>query len=167
MERQNLNDYTKEIDKDLSSIIITINGIVYNYYLDEIFTKIKNLSETDTKKVLEELINYYLKNIRDVKINHEIDFSDPDFDEIADFFKYDKNDNNDKNTSRIIDEADYVVDELCSKVIGNNNRMLELPIKMEYIENYCIGSIIKKDEVIKTLMWIVLKLSIIYNCLSN
>ena len=92
MERQNPNDYTKEIDKDLSSKISTINNIVYDYYLDEIFSKIKNLSENESKEVLESLINYYLKNIRDIKISHEINFSDPDFDEIANFFKYNKND---------------------------------------------------------------------------
>ena len=167
MERQNPNDYTKEIDKDLSSIISNINNIVYDYYLDEIFSKIKNLSENESKEVLESLINYYLKNIRDIKISHEINFSDPDFDEIANFFKYNKNDKENKNTSRIIDEADYVVDELCSKVIGSNNRILELPLKIEYIENYCIGSVVKKEDLIKALIWIVLKLSIIYNCLSK
>lgn len=78
-----------------------------------------------------------------------------------------KKEKENKNTSRIIDEADYVVDELCSKVVGSNNRILELSLKIEYIENYCIGSSIKKEDLIKTLIWIVLKLSIIYNCLSK
>ena len=167
MERQNPNDYTKEIDKDLSSIISNINNIVYDYYLDEIFSKVTKLNKTESKEILENLINYYLKKIRDIKINHEINFSSPDFDEIANFFKYNKNDKENKNTSRIIDEADYVVDELCSKVIGSNNRVLELPLKIEYIENYCIGSIIRKEDINKALIWIVLKLSIIYNCLSK
>ena len=167
MERQNPNDYTKEIDKDLSSIISNINNIVYDYYLDEIFSKVTKLNKNESKEILENLINYYLKKIRDIKINHEINFSSPDFDEIANFFKYNKNDKENKNTSRIIDEADYVVDELCSKVIGSNNRVLELPLKIEYIENYCIGSIIRKEDINKALIWIVLKLSIIYNCLSK
>lgn len=45
-----------------------------------------------------------------------------------------KKEKENKNTSRIIDEADYVVDELCSKVVGSNNRILELPLKIEYRE---------------------------------
>ena len=59
MERQNPNDYTKEIDKDLSSIISNINNIVYDYYLDEIFSKVTKLNKNESKEILENLINYY------------------------------------------------------------------------------------------------------------
>ena len=67
----------------------------------------------------------------------------------------------------IIEEADSVSDDLICKLLGNKNRKLDLPIKVQFIKDFCIHGMIEQKDIEKTLTLIVIKLSTINYCLKN
>jgi len=56
---------------------------------------------------------------------------------------------------------------LILKTIGINGRKIELPVNISYIKEYCISNIIEEKSIRKTLLWIVLELSVVSYFLNN
>lgn len=170
MQKNNeLNDYISTITNNFNNTILKIKDIKYHYYLDKLLTtEFNNLKEKDKELILEELINYYLTEIKNLKSKMSLKEISKQVNDIIDFFNFHKDDLKDNiDYCSIIEEAEDIASDLYSKVTNANDRNIELPIKITFLKSYCISSNIKDNDIIRVLTWIVLKLSVIYHCLPK
>ncbi|MDO5564989.1 MAG: hypothetical protein Q4F88_07155 [Eubacteriales bacterium] len=162
------NEYAMEIADNLADKILLIENIVHDYYLDELLSNLKNLSSDEKEQVLEDLINNYLQKINDLNNKPELKTISDEVYDTSDYFKFSKDKPANEKVEKygdIMEEADTIAFQLYSKIIGTNDRKISLPIKVEYIKEYCISPSIGNEKLEKTLVWLALDLSIIYNCL--
>jgi len=170
MQKNNeLNNYISTITNNFNNTILKIKDLKYHYYLDKLLTtEFNNLKEKDKELILEELINYYLTEIKNLKSQISLKEISKQVNDIIDFFNFHKDDLKDNiDYCSIIEEAEDIASDLYSKVTNVNDRNIELPIKMTFLKSYCISSNIKDNDIIRVLTWIVLKLSVIYHCLPK
>lgn len=138
---------TKKMTLNLSEVIK-----VQEYTLDELTSTIKDLNTDEKEKVLEEIINNQLVELKD-KSEEKIKSVFKQVDDITDYFIKYYDDNSD-----IVSECDDIANDLLFKALGKNNRKLELPINLSYIKNYCLSSSIKDNQLYDSLVWISLRL---------
>lgn len=161
MDKEKINDYASKLSDVLEDKIKVITSIKYHYDLEELTSSINKLSESEVDIVLEKLINERLEEIKNCPNKDKYKENIRSFDEITEFFV----DSNDESSSS--EEGSYVVSDLINKVIGINGRTIEIPVKIQYIKDYCIRNIIDEKDIRKTLLWIVLELSVISYYLNN
>ena len=87
--------------------------------------------------------------------------------EVLDFFSYSHKQDNDNKYYVIEDSAEYIVDDLLNKLFRNDNRKLKLPVHYDTINEYGLSSEIEEKDITRAFLWIILKLSVIYNFLKN
>ena len=162
MKKENLNEYVKKISEVLDDKIKIITSIQYYYDLEKLTSSLNDLSNDDAESVLEQLINVKLEEIQ--KSNKADIFRENNrlVDDVTEFF-YDNKEEN----GAIIEEGSCVASDLISKVIGINGRKIKLPVKISYIKEYCISNIIEEKDIRKTLLLIVLELSVVSYFLNN
>ncbi len=162
MKKENLNEYVKKISEVLDDKIKIITSIQYYYDLEKLTSSLNDLSNDDAENVLEQLINEKLEEIK--KSGKADKFSENKrlVDDVTEFF-YDNN----EEDGAIFEEGSCVASDLILKTIGINGREIELPVKISYIKEYCISNIIEKKDIRKTLLWIVLELSVVSYFLNN
>lgn len=161
MDKEKINDYASKLSDVLEDKIKVITSIKYHHDLEELTSSINKLSESEVDIVLEKLINERLEEIKNCPNKDKYKENIRSFDEITEFFV----DSNDESSSS--EEGSYVVSDLINKVIGINGRTIEIPVKIQYIKDYCIRNIIDEKDIRKTLLWIVLELSVISYYLNN
>lgn len=161
MDKEKINNYASELSEVLEDRIKIITSIKYHYDLEELTSSINKLSENEIEFVLEKLINEKLEEIKNCSNIKKYQENIRAIDDITDFF-IEKDDD-----SSCYEEGSYVVSDLINKVIGINNRNIELPIKINYIKDYCIRNIIDEKDMRKTLLWIILELSVVSYYLNN
>lgn len=161
MKEQNLNDYGDKISLNIREKLGKIYAIEYHYDLNEVISSIKELPTFQRKKILEKLINDLLLKIKTNNSYQDIKDVNNSADKALDFFVYETKD------YEISEEADSVVDDLICKILGQKNRHIELPIKVQFIEDFCIHSMIEQKDIERTLILIVVKLSIVDYCLEH
>lgn len=161
MDKEIIKDYADKISGVIEDKIKVITSIKYHYDLEELTSSINKLSENESELVLEQLINKRFEEIKNSPNKDKYRDSLKSIDEITDFFV----DNNDESSS--VEEGSYVVSDLINKVLGTNGRNIDLPIKIGFIKDYCIRNIIDKKDIRKTLLWIVLELTVVSFYLNN
>ena len=122
---------------------------------------INNLSNNDKDRVIAMAINKLLEELKSnitMEKYHEIT---RDIDEITDYYMSKK-----EEFDVVIEEGDYIANELLFKVIGYNNQQLDLPIDVSCIRKYCLSSKIKTEQVYDVLLWIVIRYVTIQKCVS-
>lgn len=149
----------KNIINSLEEVLNNIKNEKEHYDLSSIFNIMDNEEE-----IYESIINYYIKKIRD---NHKIEDilkAESSIMKITEFFEYGY-DINDEDKRRyyymISEEANTIIFDLLKKAYNQNDRNILLPIKIEYLKDYSISSFIKKEDVSKVIIWIILELAII------
>lgn len=111
------NKITNKMVSDLSKVIE-----VQEFTLDDLTIIINDLKNEQKEKVIEEIIN---NQLNELKNNKDIDIRKvfKQVDDITDYFiKYYDDD------SDIVSECDQIADDLLFKAIGRNERKLELPV---------------------------------------
>lgn len=161
MDKEKVNEYASKLSGVLEDKIKEITSIKYHYDLEELTSSINKLSESEIDIILEKLINERLDEIKNSPNKDKYKDNIRSFDEITEFFI----DNNDE--SSVSEEGSYVVSDLINKVIGVNNRNINLPVKIDYVKDYCIRNIIDEKDIRKTLLWIVLELTVVSYYLNN
>ncbi len=156
----NIDNYVKDISKNIESKIENIKKIETDYKLCSLLSNIKDLSPKDSDAILEKLLNMYLELLKPVYTRKEYSKISKQVDNITDFFVLDNND-------YIIAEGDDIAEDLMDKLVNTNDRELNLPVKLEYIKEYWIKSIINIKDIQKTIMWIILRLATVYSFLSQ
>lgn len=156
MNKESLNKYVKEISHVLDDKIKIITSIEYYYDLEKLASSLKDLSDTEAENVLERLINEKLEQIKKSGKVDKFRENNRFVDDVTEFFY-----NNKEEDSTIVEEGSCVATDLILKTIGINGRTIELPVKISYIKEYCISNIIEEKDIRKTLLWIVLELSVV------
>ena len=148
------NKITNKMVSDLSKVIE-----VQEFTLDDLTIIINDLKNEQKEKVIEEIIN---NQLNELKNNKDIDIRKvfKQVDDITDYFiKYYDDD------SDIVSECDQIADDLLFKAIGRNERTLELPVSSSYIKNYCLSSNISNNQLFDSIVWIALRLVAINYCI--
>lgn len=149
------NKITIKMTSNLSKVIE-----VQEYTLDELTIIINDLKSEQKEKVIEEIINNQLNELKD-KDDKKIRKVFKQVDDVTDYFiKYYDDD------SDIVSECDQIADDLLFKAIGRNERTLEFPIKVDDIKNYCLSSNINNNQIFDSLVWIALRLVAISYCIK-
>ena len=157
---KNLNEYVDVVCENISSKLKIIDGIEYHYELSSLIDNTKKLSSEEIDKVLEKLLNKYLELLKLIYTKEKFSSISRKVDDITDFFTKD-------NDSTMVSDGDLIADDLLCKLINDNGRSLKLPIKLEYLKEYCITSLVKKSSVNNEIIWIILRLATIYYCLND
>ena len=151
-------DYVQKITSKMTSSLSQIVEI-QEYDLDGLTMIIHDLKKEEKESVIEEIINNQLNELKS-KPEEKIRKVFRQVDEITDYFiKYYSDD------SDIVSESDDIANDLLFKALGKNERVLELPINISYIKNYCLSSNIKNDQLYDSLVWIALRLVAINYCI--
>ena len=132
---------------------------VQEYNLDDLTYLIRNLNEDEKEKVLENVINSQLEDLKQNSTIEEIRKVFKEVDDITDYFIKDYEDGSD-----IVSESDDITDDLLFKTMGHNGRTIELPINIQSIKNYCLSTCIKEEQLFDSLVWITLRLVTINYC---
>ena len=157
MKNENINYANKITSKMVSDLSKVIE--VQEFTLDDLTIIINDLKNEEKEKVIEEIIN---NQLNELKNNKDIDIRKvfKQVDDITDYFiKYYDDD------SDIVSECDQIADDLLFKAIGRNERKLELPVSSSYIKNYCLSSNISNNQLLDSLVWIALRLVAINYCI--
>ena len=157
MKNEN-NDYANKITRKMVSSLSQIVEIK-EYNLDDLTILIRDLKESEKEKIIEEIINNQLIELKE-KTEKKVINVFKQVDEITDYFikVYDDSD--------IINESDDIANDLLFKVLGKNGRKLEFPINISYIKNYCLSSNISDNQLYDSLVWIALRLVAINYCIK-
>ncbi|MBR3523608.1 MAG: hypothetical protein IKN87_02865 [Bacilli bacterium] len=151
-------DYVQKITSKMTSSLSQIVKI-QEYDLDGLTMIIHDLKKEEKESVIEEIINNQLNELKS-KPEEKIRKVFRQVDEITDYFiKYYSDD------SDIVSESDDIANDLLFKALGKNERVLELPINISYIKNYCLSSNIKNNQLYDSLVWIALRLVAINYCI--
>lgn len=151
-------DYVQKITSKMTSSLSQIVEI-QEYDLDGLTMIIHDLKKEEKESVIEEIINNQLNELKS-KPEEKIRKVFRQVDEITDYFiKYYSDD------SDIVSESDDIANDLLFKALGKNERVLELPINISYIKNYCLSSNIKNNQLYDSLVWIALRLVAINCCI--
>lgn len=162
MKKENLNEYVKKISEILDDKIKIITSIKYYYDLEELTSSLNNLSNEEVENVLEQLINAKLEEIQKSSKVDKFRENNRLVDDVTELFYDNKEENGD-----IFEEGSCIASDLILKVIGINGRKIKLPVKISYVKEYCISNLIEEKNIRKTLLWIVLELSVVSYFLNN
>lgn len=156
------NEKTDYANKIATKMISNLSKVieVQEFTLDNLTIIINDLKSEQKEKVIEEIINNQLIELKDIdaksirKVFKQVD-------DITDYFIKYYNDDFD-----IVSECDQIADDLLFKAIGRNERTLELPLNVSYIKNYCLSSNINNNQIFDSLVWITLRLVAISYCIK-
>jgi len=143
MER-NLTNVQEMLDLDLNDLIEIVN----------------KLSDKEKELFFHTIINTQLKKLESLK---EEEFKNVlrNVDEITDYYTSKKD-----GFDYVVEEGDYIADQLLHKVIGCNNYKLDLPVDISVVKEYCFSTELKEEQFADTFMWIALRYIAISRCLS-
>jgi len=161
MIKNDLRSYADIVNNNINKDFEVITSIVYKYDVKGIIEQIKNLSKSKKDKVLEVCINDCLTKIKEYNLNeNQIKKLEHDVDEIIDFYQGD-------GYEEIMEESSCVAFDLIMKLIGHNNRVLKLPIDIDFLKNYCIHNMVKEKDIQIAVLFILLELSSVCYCLEH
>lgn len=155
----NVNDVAYMITRSMESKINLIKDM-----LDLDITEILELVEDHAKDKKEEVVNIIINE--QLEILKTITMDDyksvqRDVDEVTDYFASKKED-----FEGVIEEGDYIANQILFKVIGINNRKLSLPIDISIIKEYCFSTELKEEQYFDTFIWIALRYIAIARCIA-
>ena len=146
---------TKTMEINLSKV-----QEVLDLDINDLIDIVERLPIEDKDKVVSIIINNQLQKLKTTLTIKKYKEIIRDVDEITDYYAS-KNEDFDV----IIEEGDNVSNDILLKVIGNNDRKIELPVDINIIKNYCFSTELKEEQFYDTLMWIALRYIAISRCL--
>lgn len=158
--KNNLAEYVDNICENINNKIKTIDSVECHYELNSLIENINELSDKEKDEILEQLLNKFLELLKPIYTQEKYQKIAKKVDNITDYFLSNDDDN-------LVSDGDTIADDLIYKLVNYNGRKLNLPVKVEYIKEYSITSLVKDIELTKELIWIILRLATIYYCLEN
>lgn len=163
MKLSEKNDYYKQIIDSFNQKLDDITSIKYHYNLFEVFKNLDKQSTETQQNIFEKLINNYLTEIKKTNIKDILVLEEENINNTLEFFSYEYFCKNQSNIQcyDLENEADDVANDLINKVIGINDRTIQLPLKINDIIQFNINGNINKKDINKVLMWVIMKLSVV------
>ena len=146
---------TKTMEINLSKV-----QEVLDLDINDLIDIVERLPIEDKDKVVSIIINNQLQKLKNTLTIKKYKEIIRDVDEITDYYASKKED-----FDVVIEEGDNVSNDILLKVIGNNDRKIELPVDINIIKNYCFSTELKEEQFYDTLMWIALRYIAISRCL--
>lgn len=146
---------TKTMEMNLSKV-----QEVLDLDINDLIDIVERLPIEDKDKVVSIIINNQLEKLKTTLTIKKYKEIIRDVDEITDYYASKKED-----FDVVIEEGDNVSNDILLKVIGNNDRKIELPVDIDIIKNYCFSTELKEEQFYDTLMWIALRYIAISGCL--
>lgn len=146
---------TKTMEINLSKV-----QEVLDLDINDLIDIVERLPIEDKDKVVSIIINNQLQKLKNTLTVKKYKEVIRDVDEITDYYASKKED-----FDVVIEEGDNVSNDILLKVIGNNNRKIELPVDINIIKNYCFSTELREEQFYDTLMWIALRYIAISRCL--
>ena len=127
MNKTNLQNYVDIVKSNIEKNLNTITSIVYKYDVKSLFKQLKDLSQEEQDKIIENCINDCLYKIQNNSFDNQLlNKVERDIDEILDFYDNDE-------YSEIIEEASEVSFDLIKKATGFHNIIKEKDIQLTTI----------------------------------
>ena len=145
---------TKTMEINLSKV-----QEVLDLDINDLIDIVERLPIEDKGKVVSIIINNQLQKLKTTLTIKKYKEIIRDVDEITDYYASKKED-----FDVVIEEGDNVSNDILLKVIGNNNRKIELPVDINIIKNYCFSTELREEQFYDTLMWIALRYIAISRC---
>lgn len=149
MNKEYLIILINKIDSNISYIVEFNEPINFNLLFN-----FKNRKYVIEDIILEELLNYYICNIKNIYINRKYIQS---LYLINNIYKQCTN----KINRLIVDEANIISDDIIQKITNVNKRTIVLPLKIDILKEYSISSIIFNKDLNLVIELIILRLAII------
>lgn len=146
---------TKTMEINLSKV-----QEVLDLDINDLIDIVERLPIEDKDKVVSIIINNQLQKLKTTLTIKKYKAIIRDVDEITDYYASEKED-----FDVVIEEGDNVSNDILLKVIGANDRKIELPVDINIIKNYCFSTELKEEQFYDTLMWIALRYIAISRCL--
>ena len=146
---------TKTMEINLSKV-----QEVLDLDINDLIDIVERLPIEDKDKVVSIIINNQLQKLKTTLTIKKYKEIVRDVDEITDYYASKKED-----FDVVIEDGDNVSNDILLKVIGNNDRKIELPVDINIIKNYCFSTELKEEQFYDTLMWIALRYIAISRCL--
>ena len=146
---------TKTMEINLSKV-----QEVLDLDINDLIDIVERLPIEDKDKVVSIIINNQLQKLKTTLTIKKYKEIIRDVDEITDYYASEKED-----FDVVIEEGDNVSNDILLKVIGANDRKIEMPVDINIIKNYCFSTELKEEQFYDTLMWIALRYIAISRCL--
>ncbi len=128
--------------------------------LNDLIEIVERLDKEKQEQVLSIMINKSLEELKSITLEDYQSVS-RDVDEVTDYFASKK-----EEFDAVIEEGDYIANQMLYKVIGVNDRKISLPLDISIIKEYCFSSELKEEQFHDALMWIALRYIGISKCLK-
>lgn len=162
IKEKNIEEVAKDITGVMENRLSTISEVL-NLDLDnDIIKTIDSLSnDKERDKLMGIIINKQLEKLKKTVTMEKFSEVSRDVDDITDYYASKKED-----FDAVIEEGDHIANDILFKVIGHNDRKIDLPIDVSMIKDYCFSSSLKENQFYDTLTWIALRYIAISKCIS-
>lgn len=147
MANNDINLIADELLMSINEDLLIIQQVL-SLKLNNLMNKINNLSNKDKDALISIIINKQLEKLKTIT-KQQYNKAKNTVENITDYFVGDSDD-----YYTIIDDGDYIADQLLFKVIDNK---LELPIDISMIAKYGFSCNLKEEQYYDTLVWIILR----------
>ena len=158
-EKINVEELASSLTKTMETNLSKVQDVL-DLDINDLIDIVERLPIEDKDKVVSIIINNQLEKLKTTLTIKKYKEIIRDVDEITDYYASKKED-----FDVVIEEGDNVSNDILLKVIGNNDRKLELPVDINIIKNYCFSTELKEEQFYDTLMWIALRYIAISRCL--
>lgn len=151
----------KKEEKNLELLVTSITDEIKNSAvkilevskldLDNLVGKMNNLNDEEKDNVISKIINNQLIQLKKELSIEQFRKIKRDVEDITEYYI------NSSDEYDIVEEGDNIADDILFKVLGYNNRKMQLPIDISIIKNYCFSSAIKEEKFYDILIWIVMR----------
>lgn len=143
----------------MNQLIENINKHIYlaiefNYQIE-----INKLFKSCDLEIIEYTLNYYLSNIKN-------NYSLKEYFQVSHIVNLIYKNIKKTFNNLIIDEASTEADVLIEKLFNYKNRIITLPIKIKYIKEYTITSLINNNDLDSVIKLLLIKIAIVNYCLN-
>lgn len=149
-EEKNLELLATSIRDEIKNNAVKILE-VSNLNLDDLVRKMSNLNDEEKDNVISKIINNQLVQLKKELSIEQFRKIKKDVENITEYYI------NSSDEYDIVEEGDSIADDILFKVLGYNNRKMQLPIDISIIKKYCFSADIKEEKFYDTLVWIAMR----------
>lgn len=162
IKEKNIEEVAKDITGVMENRLSKISEVLNLDLNDDIIKTIDSLSNNEERdKLMGIIINKQLEKLKKTITMEKFSEVSRDVDDITDYYASKKED-----FDAVIEEGDHIANDILFKVIGHNDRKIDLPINVSMIKDYCFSSSLKENQFYDTLTWIALRYIAISKCIS-
>lgn len=162
IKEKNIEEVAKDITGVMENRLSTISEVLNLDLNVDVIKTIDSLSNNEERDTLMGIIiNKQLEKLKKTITMEKFSEVSRDVDDITDYYASKKED-----FDAVIEEGDHIANDILFKVIGHNDRKIDLPIDVSMIKDYCFSSSLKENQFYDTLTWIALRYIAISKCIS-